>query len=135
MRVSSCPTKSLARLFASSKKEELERTKMQSRENSVTSRAKSKNALLRRLDSHLLASGAAAAAAAAVGNLTASEAQATIHYSGLLDISVLNSTPAGIYVDVDGLTTGVSGAGTPGWDLNIFNVTFGSGGKAVYFYG
>src|SRR5262249_17711021 len=108
---------------------------MQSRKAPSASRAKSKNALLRRLDSQLLASGAAAAAAAAVGNLTASEAQATIHYSGLLDISILTSTPAGLYIDVDGLTTGVTGAGTPGWEFNIFNVNFTSGGKSVYFYG
>ena len=91
------------------------------------------HALQGSLDKHFLA--CAATAAAAVGAVSTQEAQATVHYSGLLDIAIDNTTPAGIYINVDGLTTGSSGASTAGWDINLFNYNFSGGGKAVYFYG
>jgi hypothetical protein len=92
------------------------------------------DSLRKKLDKHFVA---CAAAAAAVGVFSNNEAQAVVQYSGLLDIPINPAVPAGLYIDVNGLTTGVTGAGVPGFDLNIFNLNFTdptAQGKAVLLY-
>src|SRR5690242_6342898 len=83
------------------------------------------SSLQRRLDKHLLG---CAAAAAAGGALHASHADAAIQYSGPLNVVVNPATSSGVYINMDGLTTGVSAATTPGCDLNIFNAPFTNNG-------
>ncbi len=80
------------------------------------------------LDRHFLACAAVATAgfAAAAGS-----ADAAVQYSGLLDIAIDPSTPYGVYLDVNNLSTAVDSDLLPGWDLNIYNVNQPSGRKIV----
>jgi hypothetical protein len=84
-----------------------------------------------RLDKHFVA---CAAAAAVVGAFGTENADAAVQYSGPQNIAVNPLTPAGIYINVDGFTSGVVGSTVAGWDMNIFNINFTSGGKGVFLY-
>jgi uncharacterized protein (TIGR03382 family) len=71
-------------------------------------------ALKSRLDRHFVACSAAAAAAT-VGGVAQQSAEATIIYSGAVNINI-PSTTAGVYLNV-------APAGVPGWDVNPWNGT------------
>jgi hypothetical protein len=72
-----------------------------------------------RLDQHFVA----CAAAAVAGTFVAVDAaDAAIVYSGVRDIVVDNTNSSGLYVDLQTGNTGTSGASTPNYDFNIFNV-------------
>jgi hypothetical protein len=87
--------------------------------------------LLARLDKHFVA---CAAAAAGVG-MVADEAAAAINYSGPLNFAVNTTTSAGIYINVQTFGIAVSAAADPAWNLNLFNLSYGSGNyTAVSFY-
>jgi len=87
--------------------------------------------LLARLDMHFVA---CAAAAAGVG-VIADEASAAINYSGPLNFAVNTTTAAGEYVNVQTFGLATSAAADPNWNLNLFNLSYGSGAyTAVSFY-
>lgn len=97
---------------------------------SNTKRSES-TSLLSRLDRHLVA---CAAAATAVGVIS-DDASAAINYSGVLNYAVNPATAAGVYVNVATFGLATSAAADPGWNLNLFNLSYSSGVyTAVSFY-
>lgn len=75
------------------------------------------NSLKSRLNGHFVACSAAAAAAA-VG--AAQKADASIVYSGIVNINIAGNID-GVYLNVVTNTTGTSGSSTAGWDINPYN--------------
>ncbi len=78
-------------------------------------------ALKSRLDRHFVACSAAAAAAT-VGGVAQQSAEATIIYSGVVNLNV-PSTVAGLYLNVVTGVNSSSPAAVPGWDVNPWNAT------------
>ncbi len=78
-------------------------------------------ALKSRLDRHFVACSAAAAAAT-VGGAAQQSAEATIIYSGVVNINI-PSTTAGVYLNVVTGVNNPSPAAVPGWDVNPWSST------------
>ncbi|CAN5386718.1 hypothetical protein BH09PLA1_BH09PLA1_23550 [soil metagenome] len=92
--------------------------------------------LQKRLDRHVLA--CAAVAAAGVTGIAATQSDAAVVYSGALNLAVDPTTPAGAYVRVQDFN--ITFANTiannlnPGWNLNVFNITYTGNYTGVSFY-
>ena len=85
------------------------------------------NTLLNRVDTRLAACAAAAAAAGAT--MAVPNADATIVYSGLVNIDVPN-TFDGVYINLVTGATGTTGGSVPGWNWNPYN----SGTSMSFFW-
>lgn len=79
-----------------------------------------KSTLNAKLNKHFAALGAAAAAVTGVG--IAQQAEATVVYSGVVNINV-PSTFSGVYLNVVSGVNSTSPASAPGWDINPWNST------------
>src|SRR5690348_6570276 len=88
--------------------------------------------LAKRLDRHFLA--CAAAATAGVTGLAVSESQGAVVYSGVLNNAIDPTSPAGAYIQVSNFNIQTTAAANPGWNLNVFNITYTGNYTGVSFY-